>query len=196
MGHHSIFERFSQVESGDAKQKGGTGLGLSMVHGMTEQMGGRFRLLSKVGEGTDAQIYLPVTAAAGPPVKTLSPKEAAPRRALVVLVVDDDEIVLLNTTAMLEDMGQDVIEARSGEEALTLLQEHKHVDLVITDQAMPNMTGIELLERILQQSPRTRVIVATGYAELPPSVSDTIPILRKPFMSEDLARCISRIAWD
>jgi CheY-like chemotaxis protein len=172
----------------------GTGLGLSMVHGLAEQSGGRFLLESKVGEGTTATLLLPVAEA---PAASL-PREAANLipssvRQLTVLAVDDDSLVLMNTAALLEDLGHKVHEALSGEEALRIVEQEQGIDLVITDQAMPSMTGIQLAERIRAGWPDMPIIVATGYGELPVDTDVTVRKLGKPFGQPELARAVDEL---
>ena len=171
----------------------GTGLGLSMVHGMAAQMGGRLVLKSVPGRGTTAEIWLPATsgdsAADAPNTREA---QAASARPLRVLAVDDDGLVLFNTSAMLEDLGHTVLEAVSGAEALAILKREK-VDLVITDQAMPKMTGMQLLETIRAEWPGLPVILATGYAELPGGAGAGLPRLNKPFTEQELARAIATL---
>jgi CheY-like chemotaxis protein len=84
------------------------------------------------------------------------------RRPLSVVAVDDDALVLMNTSAMLEDLGHTVFEAQSGNEALKILRRERNVDLVITDQAMPHMTGAELAEAIRAEWPHLPIILATA----------------------------------
>ena len=171
----------------------GTGLGLSMVHGMTEQLGGRFRLRSRLGEGTAAELWLPVAACpavAPPPEVVTLPGTMAPQR---ILAVDDDPLVLDNTRAMLEDLGHTAFVAPSGEEALRLLEQIA-VDLVLTDQAMPGMTGLELAGRIAAMRPGLPIVLATGYAELPPEGEGGLPRLPKPYAQAALAEAIERAA--
>jgi PAS domain S-box-containing protein len=173
----------------------GTGLGLSMVHGMAEQFGGRLALRSRRGEGTTAELWFPVTAApseAGDARAVPPPRPDAPVRSLVILAVDDDSLVLMNTGALLEDLGHTVLEATSGRQALDILQQAGTVDLVITDQAMPQMTGIQLAEAIRASRPGLPVILATGYAELPAGAEGGFFKLSKPFRGEDLARAIAQ----
>jgi PAS domain S-box-containing protein len=171
----------------------GTGLGLSMIHGMAEQLGGRLVLKSRKGEGTTAEIWLPAAEAGSARAAAeaaLAEQPAQSSRRLTVLAVDDDALVLMNTSAMLEDLGHAVLEATSGKEALGLLREHA-VDLVITDQAMPHMSGAQLAEAIRAEWPAMPIVLVTGYAELPPGVDIRLPRLPKPFGQNDLAKAIA-----
>jgi len=171
----------------------GTGLGLSMVHGMAEQSGGCLMLKSREGEGTTAELWLPVAPSAGEHSWQGSPQArpetAVEGRALKILAVDDDALVLMNTGAMLEEFGHEVFEATSGRQALDILR-REAVDLVITDQAMPHMTGMQLAETIGAEWPHLPVIIATGYAELPPAGPD-LARLAKPFTQQTLANAIA-----
>ena len=169
----------------------GTGLGLSMVHGLAEQTGGRFVLTSKPQEGTTAELWLPVAAgevAPAPATDENSKPAFQPRR---VLVVDDDALVLLNTATMTEDLGHQVMEATSAKEALAKLRSHP-VDLVITDYAMPQMNGGQLASAITAEWPDIKVIVATGYSEMPEELRGKFERLGKPFWSHDLKAAIER----
>jgi PAS domain S-box-containing protein len=174
----------------------GTGLGLSMVQGLASQSGGRLMLKSSLGEGTTAEIWFPVVtvervteAAAGLPLR----EDNAPRR-LRIVAVDDDGLVLMNTTLMLEDLGHTVFEAMAGSEALEILRKQK-VDLVISDHAMPRMTGAQLAQAIRKEWPDMPIILATGYAEIPEGAGIVdLPRLGKPFSQAQLAEAISRIA--
>ncbi|RLP28369.1 PAS domain S-box protein [Mesorhizobium sp. YM1C-6-2] len=173
----------------------GTGLGLAMVHGMTQQIGGTFEIISKAGQGTSAILWLPiakqsaVVEPASPPPKTPGPE----LDRLTILVVDDDALVLMNTAALLEDMGHDVIEAYSGKEALARFRERDDIDLVVTDQAMPNMTGVELIAAI--EGIRTGVpkIIASGYGEGVEAPGRNVVRLGKPFGQAQLARSIALV---
>jgi PAS domain S-box-containing protein len=171
----------------------GTGLGLSMVHGMTQQSGGKLQLKSKVGKGTIAELWLPV-AAAGADLKQEQADNTAVARdkPMVVLAVDDDSLVLLNTAAMLEDLGHTVLEATSAKKALEILRRESRIDLVITDQAMPVMTGSDLAAVIRAERPDLPIILATGFAELPPGADEGLPKLAKPFRQQQLAEVIAK----
>jgi CheY-like chemotaxis protein len=175
----------------------GTGLGLSMVHGLALQSGGTLVLESRPGVGTTANIWLPAlvdgTAVAAEPV----PAEAADAiwrgPPLTILAVDDDELVLLNTADMLSEHGHRVLSARSAGDALVMLGQ-MNVDLVITDHAMPQMTGVQLAERLRQSHPGLPVILVSGYAELPPEAAVDLPRLAKPFSQQALLEIIARTA--
>jgi len=175
----------------------GTGLGLSMVHGLAEQSGGRFILQSHFGQGTTAELWLPVSQTPAGQIEESSalPEETnGQRHALVVVAVDDDALVLLNTVAMLEDLGHTVFAAYSGKEALDILRrEGKDVDLVITDQAMPQMTGTQLADAVNREWPEIPLILATGYAETPPGAGAKLPKLSKPFTQAELREELSRV---
>ncbi|WP_228461922.1 ATP-binding protein [Paracoccus liaowanqingii] len=171
----------------------GTGLGLSMVHGFAAQSGGRLELISKRGEGTQATILLPATEAPNIVDTGMTPSEAAPPSGLLatILVVDDDFLVLLNMQAMLEDMGHRVFPAHNGEDALKILDRVDEVDLVITDQAMPRMTGLQLAEAIHHRHPDLPIILATGYSELPTNHPNVTSKLNKPYFQAELDKAVS-----
>ena len=175
----------------------GTGLGLSMVHGLAAQSGGILDLSSVKGEGTTVSLWLPVAeniAVAAPSPETTS-QDAAPDvpHALTVLVVDDDSLVSMGTSAMLEDLGHVATEASSAAAALEILASDRKFDLVITDHAMPGMTGAELARRILASYPGLPVILASGYVELheDQELSD-LPRMTKPFTQEQLQTAVHR----
>lgn len=170
----------------------GTGLGLPMVHGMAQQSGGQLVLKSELGVGTTAELWLPV--AQSEPVATkafgIGPATVRSDRKLVILTVDDDPLVGLNTTSILEELGHKVHSASSGTRALEILQREADIELLITDQAMPNMTGVDLIKNVRAEKPDFPAIIATGYAELPQGEAAGIPKLAKPFRQQDLAAII------
>jgi PAS domain S-box-containing protein len=171
----------------------GTGLGLPMVHGMAEQSGGTLLLKSRPGRGTSAEICLPV--ALGEPISAtqdLTAHASHTEKKLTILAVDDDPLVALNTSALLEELGHTVYSAPSALHALEILHREKKIDLIITDQLMPDMTGLELATRIRQENAHMPIILATGYAELGPGEGDGLPRLAKPFSQRELAEVIAR----
>ena len=177
----------------------GTGLGLSMVHGLAAQSGGAFRMESTLGVGTTALLYLPVieTTRAAPEVdqmQTAQPVTERGDRKLTILTVDDDMLVSMGTVGMLEDMGHDVLEASSGAQALEIFAQRDDIDLVITDQAMPRMTGVELARELRQRKPEIPIILATGYADLPEGAAGEVTAkLDKPFSEVNLKAIVTRV---
>lgn len=113
-----------------------------------------------------------------------------PTARSTVLVVDDDVLVLMNTAALLEDLGYLALEANFGAEALEILEREPGIDLVITDQAMPAMTGVQLIASIKKARPDMPIVLATGYGELPPGADQNILKLGKPFHQRDLAKAL------
>jgi PAS domain S-box-containing protein len=171
----------------------GTGLGLSMVHGFAEQSGGRFILHSQKGEGTTAELLLPVAKISTKPIAATPAPPAKALRPLTILAVDDDALVLMNTVHMLEDLGHTVFEAYSGNEALEILRREDSIDFVVTDQAMPKMTGSELAKIIKREWPDIPVLLATGYADRVRGDDIGLPKLTKPYMQRELADAIVRM---
>jgi signal transduction histidine kinase len=172
----------------------GTGLGLSMVHGLAAQSGGFLRTDSAPNVGTTVQLWLPRSKIGLPAalrnVERLKPPPLAPKQCRV-LVVDDDQLVLTGTAALIEDLGHTAIEAHSGAEALSALAADTRVDIVITDHAMPNMTGLQLVQIIQERYPGLPIILATGFAELPIDPAKLrILKLSKPCTQHDIAVAI------
>jgi signal transduction histidine kinase len=183
----------------------GTGLGLSMVQGLAAQSNGLLRLASQPGKGTTVDLWLPrADPDASAPLNTQEPAEGTGQAAsgvlpCAILLVDDDALVSIGTAAMLEDLGHTVVEASSAMQALAVLQSGTRIDLVITDHAMPGMSGMELAHRLRESHPTLPVILATGYAELPhdagnnPENSLDLPRLSKPYSQRDLAAAIRTV---
>jgi CheY-like chemotaxis protein len=144
------------------------------------------------------EIWLPVAeddvAVADPVAHPTAPLAAPTVRPLVILAVDDDGLVLMNTAAMLEDLGHRVIDVGSGAEALAALDAEPGIDLVVSDQAMPGMTGVQLAAAIRARRPEMPIILATGYAELPGGEGAALPRLAKPFTQAQLAQALEAVA--
>jgi PAS domain S-box-containing protein len=174
----------------------GTGLGLSMVDGLAAQSGGKLMIISEVGQGTTVEILLPAQQPGSSQVlsdtKPATSSSPQVHRKLKVLAVDDDALVLMNTVGMLEELGHHVLEAMSGLDALEILDREGPVDLVITDQGMPQMTGLQLAKAVREGNPDLPVIIATGYAELP-SGADQVTRLAKPFSLAQLSSALTTL---
>jgi CheY-like chemotaxis protein len=120
------------------------------------------------------------------PMSDLTP---APR----ILVVDDDALIAMNTTEMVRELGYIGMEAYSAKQALEILADGSRFDAVITDYAMPGMTGLELALKARDLHPRLPVLLATGYADLPNGATTDLPRLNKPFQLGDLAVQLSLV---
>ena len=169
----------------------GTGLGLSMVHGLTAQLGGGFAISSELGKGTSVELYLPVTIgdASDEGVSVAGLPEASERK-LSVLLVDDEDIVRFATAEMIRELGHSVVEASSGAEAMERLSAGIEIDAVVTDYKMPRMDGAQLAKRIREWQPSMPVLIITGYT----GISDkalNLPRLAKPFGRAEIAAALS-----
>jgi len=175
------------------KEGKGTGLGLSAVEGLAAQSGGTFRLSSKPGAGTTAEIWLPVSIEPASTARAPDPEVARSLPPCTVLVVDDDALVAAGTVDMLVEMGHTPLSAASGEQALELLADRPDIDAVVTDQSMPGMTGTELASHIRAVRPSLPILLISGHADLAPGADPHLPLLVKPFRAAQLADMLARI---
>jgi signal transduction histidine kinase/CheY-like chemotaxis protein len=172
----------------------GTGLGLSMIHGLAQQLKGALRLSSEVGRGTCAELWLPVAAGdAAAPAGDVAAAAAPGRRGATLLLVDDDFLIRMSTASLLEDLGYVVLKAASGAEALEALKAGAKIDLLVTDYAMPGMTGLQLAEKARALHPGLPILLATGYADLPARSALDVPRLSKPYRQSELAQVIDTL---
>ncbi len=178
------------------KGAGGTGLGLSQVHGFAHQSGGAVSVESRLGEGTTVRLYLPAAPGAASYVGAAAAAPAAPEPTHagkgVVLVVDDDVGVAGLAASLLEDCGLEVKVAHRARAALDILRNSDEVDLLFSDIVMPDgMDGIALAEEVRRIRPALPILLTTGYADV---VADGrarargFPILPKPYQAADLQR--------
>ncbi len=171
----------------------GTGLGLSMVHGLAAQSMGTLRLRSALGCGTAVELWLPHALAAGAAMEPAADTDTAILPSgLRVLLVDDDPLVLTYAAAFLESAGMSVLQAASGHDALEMLHTGTPVDMLITDYAMPGLNGIQLTTQIRTLFPALPVLLATGYAEVAEPVPESVARLEKPYAGPALMRAIAR----
>jgi signal transduction histidine kinase/ActR/RegA family two-component response regulator len=188
---HAVEPFYSTKEVGR-----GTGLGLSMVHGLAAQLGGALELTSAPGEGTRVDLYLPVADDIAPAERRPA-SDAVPAigRRLRVLLIDDEELVRTATAEMIRDLGHSVVEASGGAEALAQLDRRLGVDVVVTDYKMPGIDGGELARRIAQSHPDTPVLLITGYAG-PADDTIDLPRLAKPFGQAEIAAALASLSAD
>lgn len=177
----------------------GSGLGLSMIHGLASQLNGKLILSSEVGKGTKAELWIP--AIGGETIEKEAPatdttRPAAPNTSLRILFVDDDALISMSSVDMLEDLGHVVTSAYSGAEALDILGTNPPFDLMITDYSMPKMTGGELAAAARALFPKLPIVLATGYAELPGDQGLDLPRLAKPYFQVQLQSAIESVMGD
>jgi CheY-like chemotaxis protein len=176
----------------------GTGLGLSMVYGFATQSNGAFQLHSKLGKGTRAEIFLPRALVANEHASNLveEPEELSAMRPLNILLVDDHDEVRATTAAVLEELGHTVTQATNGPDALAALEDGATGwDLLISDYAMPELSGTELVARLRQVHPDLPCIIITGYAEgeAVGERPDDVMVLPKPFTPARLSKAILKV---
>jgi CheY-like chemotaxis protein len=171
----------------------GTGLGLSMVYGFAQQSGGEVRVDSELGQGTCVEIWLPQA----PEAEIEAEADAAEEKevlngataAMRILLVDDHDGVRATTAALLEDLGHSVMHLTEGAHALELFRKDPAAfDLLITDYAMPRMSGAELVRQVRSARADLPALIITGYAEsdMGPAEYEDVRVLDKPFTPEQL----------
>ena len=176
----------------------GTGLGLSMVHGLAAQLGGSLTIDSSPGKGTTVRLLLRTSPADEADALTTLEEERHSGSGLALLV-DDEDLVRASTAEMLADMGYEVVEEPAAETALLRLREGLRPALLVTDHLMPGMPGTELARIARQLQPDLPVLVISGYADMEGIATD-LPRLTKPFRQAELqsgiAAAIARYATE
>lgn len=183
------------------KEKGkGTGLGLATCYGIIKQNGGDIRVQTEPGAGTTFEIYLPAVDASAAETPGDEPSSGSLGGSERILVVEDDAAVRPLTTSILESLGYDVVEASDGRAAISLIEEGREFDLVVTDVVMPNMGGKELADWLRNRKPGVRILFTSGYIESTLSRRDIGKeerfFLQKPFTPISLARKVRHILDD
>jgi CheY-like chemotaxis protein len=172
----------------------GTGLGLSVAHGIIAQHQGEITVYSQPGNGTTFHIYLPacdctkVKSNGTTPLQQLGGKEH-------ILFIDDEEDIALTGKAMLERLGYRVTAISSSPEALSIFMSHPHeFDLVITDQTMPRMTGDRVAKHMREIRPEIPIVLVTGLSEsITVEMRNSIGVrefLMKPFSISDIGHTV------
>ena len=170
----------------------GSGLGLSMVHGVATQSGGGLHIDSRPGRGTTVSVYLPRARRVSATVRDRETRLAPIRERATILVVDDDPDVREVAVSNLESLGYHMLAAEDGQTALRVLARNAPVDLLLVDMAMPGMNGVEVIRRARERQHDLRALLVTGYADVDafaPAESDMI--LQKPYRLERLAEAVA-----
>jgi PAS domain S-box-containing protein len=190
-----VFEPFFTTKQLDK----GTGLGLSQVYGLTRQSGGTVTIASRIGEGTTVTIHLPRShqPLSEEPIVDTNP----PQGCETVLVVEDNPEVQEVAGLLLNQLGYRVFYVQTAAAALELLASGKEIDLVFTDIIMPGeLDGLALARRIKLEYPDVAVLLTSGYAKALHTLEAGLPLVRKPYQLQTLARAIrealdSQPAW-
>jgi len=170
----------------------GTGLGLSMAHGLASQLGGALTIDSRPGEGARIAIWLPQSIE--PLMSSMASRRAdvAGTHAGIVLLVDDEAHIRDIAKEMLTELGFRVHEAASPDAALAAIDAGLEPDILITDHLMPGMTGVELAYAVQARRPAARALIISGFAEVE-DLDAALPRLAKPFVQSDLAAALAEI---
>ena len=189
-----VFEPFFTTKSVGK----GSGLGLSMVYGLVKQCRGAIAIDSRVGQGTTVSLFFPRARCRFDTVTEAAPAEDMPlgsaQPGTKLLVVDDDSDVREFAATALRDAGYDVCEAKDAAAGLDLLVAHRDIALLVTDYAMPLMTGADLFRRAKVIRPDLAALLVTGFANLPREEQSigAMRLLRKPFDVTDLLRAVNQ----
>lgn len=157
-----------------------------MVHGLAAQLGGGFSMVSAPDQGTTIRLWLPVSVSEANVEDEVRNAPEVSKGLGIALLVDDEDLVRLSTADMLIDLGYEVVEATSAEEALRLFETGLNPDILITDHLMSGMSGADLAALLKRQRPQLPVLIVSGYAEVA-GIEPTIARLTKPFRSAELA---------
>jgi CheY-like chemotaxis protein len=175
----------------------GTGLGLSVVHGIVAKLGGAVSVYSEPGKGTALHVYLPRIHTDDEALKIPANADIAGGTE-TILLVDDEADILEMTGEMLENLGYSVVSRTNGAEAFQAFAANpQRFDLVITDYTMPGMTGLELAEKITGLGCDTPTILCSGFsADISSRRADASglrAILKKPILKREMAESIRRV---
>ena len=189
-----IFEPFFSTKNRDE----GTGLGLSVVHGVIQECNGAIKVDSEVGRGTTFRVYIPaVDSIADKELELATPKEVVKGSGRILFIDDEEELVSVGVQ-MLQELGYEVLPFTDPKKALSRFREvPDQFDIVITDQVMPLMTGNDLASAILALRPDLPIILCTGFSEtVTGNNSQEIgfrKFLQKPVSIYDFSNVLSEI---
>ncbi len=188
-----IFEPYYTTKS----EGKGTGLGLTIVQSVVRQHGGFVSADSDPGVGTSFKIYLPVVARSGKkPSQSLRDETPAPRGHESLLIVEDDDALRQSVSEYLSSLGYRVSSARTGEDALRIVETLGDLALIVVDVVMPQMSGPEFARKAASHRPRARVVFMSGHSEdvaFRKALHKHDSFLQKPFSLKSLAGKIRQL---
>ena len=187
-----IFEPFFTTKPVGA----GTGLGLSLVHGIVLDHSAALEVSSRPGSGTTFAVYLPLID--GEPAQEPAPLAAPRGNGETVLVVDDEESLVLLAEEVLASLGYEPVGCVGAQQALRVFRAApQRFDAVLTDAIMPGMSGLELLGELRRVRPEMPVILVSGYGgpdlNAAAAAAGAHAVLMKPLGTTDLAQCLAQV---
>ncbi|MCK5041678.1 MAG: response regulator, partial [Sphingomonadales bacterium] len=176
----------------------GSGLGLSMVYGFAKQSGGQVVIVSDVGIGTSIKIYLPRAKATEVNVKKVEKGLSNLTGSETILLVEDDDGVRKVFVRLLDNLGYNVLAARDGDEAIKILGDIEHIDMLLSDVVLPGaISGPEIGKIAQQHFPNIKILYVSGYTEdnhiIQDIEDDNVNLLSKPFEPSELSSKIREI---
>ncbi|RJX33769.1 MAG: PAS domain S-box protein [Desulfurivibrio sp.] len=193
---HDVKERIFDPFFTTKGEGEGTGMGLSVVHGIVRSLGGTIVVFSEPGKGSSFSVYLPIYTRQ--PVNQETEAEIIPGGSEHIVFVDDEEFIVDIAQQMLEMLGYRVVGKTDSREAFAYFKEHSaEVDLVITDFTMPHMTGIDLAKAIRKIRPELPILLCTGYntgfSEAELQEAGINAFILKPVVRKELAGVVRRV---
>ncbi|WP_405294888.1 chemotaxis protein CheB [Algibacter sp. Ld11] len=196
--HAEVFERFKQVNYDNSVKYGGTGLGLSICRGIVSLLGGNIKLFSELGKGTRFEFTIPLklTKLRKEAKNNTAPTTEAFLEGKTILIAEDDALIQLLFKIVLKKTGADILFANNGKSAVAKFKNNPNIDIVLLDIRMPEMNGIDAMEKILEINPETKIVMQTAYA-MPDErekcfKKGCVDFLSKPVIKEQLFETLNR----
>lgn len=175
----------------------GTGLGLATLLRLVQNNGGFIEVESEAGKGTSFHLFFPACVP-DPEQKKLPvvqevtslPESLEILRGKKILIVDDEEMAIYSLISILMREDMECFSAQNGEEALKILEEHSEIDVILTDETMPRMSGTELQEEISKKHPNIPIILMSGITS---EENKQVPQIEKPFKPKDILEIIVKV---
>lgn len=189
-----IFDPFFTTK----EKERGTGLGLASVYGILKQINGDIIVNSILGEGSEFNVYFPVSKASKEEKEETILQTRLPHGNETILLVEDESVVRNLTAKMLEQQGYKVIQAKEGLSALSIFKQNKdNIDLIITDVIMPYLNGVDLVEKVKSERPGMKVLFISGHVDpilkRETLISEGYHFLQKPYTMQSLGHTVRQV---